>query len=277
MKRIQKLFSMVLLFVLTLCITVSADAELPRLVDDADLLSDAEESSLLAALDEISERQEQDIVVVTTESLDGKTATAYADDFFDYNGYGLGDTRDGILFLISMEDRDWAISTRGYAITAFTDYGQRYMMEEILPYLSAGEYYDAFMTFANLADSLITEADNGTPLDDYSDPDDYDGDDVYQTPYVTYTIIALLIGFVLSFIPVSVMKHQLKSVRTQNNADQYAKAESLDVQEANDIFLYTSVSREEIPQESDSDSGGGGSSTHTSSSGATHGGSSGKF
>ena len=38
-------------------------------------------------LDEISEKQQCDVVVVTENSLDGKSAQDYADDFFDYNGY----------------------------------------------------------------------------------------------------------------------------------------------------------------------------------------------
>ena len=30
-------------------------------------------------------------------------------DFFDYNGFGIGPDADGILLMISMEDRDWEI------------------------------------------------------------------------------------------------------------------------------------------------------------------------
>ena len=44
---------------------VSAAGGLPRLVDIADLLSDSEEADLSYILDEISERQQVDIVVVT--------------------------------------------------------------------------------------------------------------------------------------------------------------------------------------------------------------------
>lgn len=61
-----------------------------RLVDEADLLSDAEEKDLLSKLDEISERQKCDLVIVTVKDLGGKTPEAFADDYFDYNGYGQG-------------------------------------------------------------------------------------------------------------------------------------------------------------------------------------------
>lgn len=72
---------------------------LPRLIDGADLLTDSEEAKLLERLDEISEKYQTDVVIVTNYSLEGKTSTAYADDFFDYNGYGFGENADGILFL----------------------------------------------------------------------------------------------------------------------------------------------------------------------------------
>lgn len=79
------------LFALILCMVVViptfAASDLPRLVDNADLLTDSEESTLLSKLNEISERQQTDVVVVTADTLDGKTPMDYADDFYDYNGY----------------------------------------------------------------------------------------------------------------------------------------------------------------------------------------------
>ena len=127
-----------------------------RLKDEAGLLSDDEADSLLAQLDEISERQNCDVIVVTVASLDGKTAESYADDYFDFNGYGLGQDRDGILLLLSMEDRDWAISTHGFAITAFTDAGQSYMTDHFLSYISDGEYAQGFQKYAELCDQFLT-------------------------------------------------------------------------------------------------------------------------
>ena len=60
----------------------------PRLADQEELLTTEEQEELLARLDEISERQQCDVVIVTVASIEGKTATEYADDYFDYQGYG---------------------------------------------------------------------------------------------------------------------------------------------------------------------------------------------
>lgn len=260
-----------LLFALILCVTTTAPAfaasDLPRLVDNAGLLTDGEGSALLQKLDDISERQQADIVVVTADTIDGKTPMEYADDFYDYNGYGYGEECDGVLLLVSMEDRDWWISTTGYGIKALTDAGIDYISEKFLSDLSNGEYAAAFTTYAELCDDFFTQAKTGEP---------YDVGRMPKEPFEfgINLLIALIIGFVVALLATNIMKGKLKTVRFQSAAGNYVKEGSMNVTESRDMFLYTNVSRTPRPKESSS---GGGSSTHTSSSGSSHGGGGGKF
>ena len=241
-----------------------------RLKDEAGLLSDDEADSLLAQLDEISERQNCDVIVVTVASLDGKTAESYADDYFDFNGYGLGQDRDGILLLLSMEDRDWAISTHGFAITAFTDAGQSYMTDHFLSYISDGEYAQGFQKYAELCDQFLTQAKEGEP---------YDTDNLPKGSVAfVWLPIDIVIGCIIAFFRAQGKKKRLKTVRKKVSARDYIVQGSLKARTNREILLNSVVSSSDI---SSSDNGssdsGGGSSTHTSSSGETHGGSSGKF
>lgn len=260
------------LFALLLCMTAVipafATGDLPRLVDNADLLTDSEESTLLSKLNEISERQQADVVVVTADSLDGKMPMNYADDFYDYNGYGFGADKDGVLLLVSMEDRDWWISTTGYGITAITDAGIEYISEKFLSDLSDGDYAEAFTTYAELCDDFFTQAKTGTP---------YDIGNLPKEPFnVLWNLfIALAFGLVIALIVTGIMKGNLKTVRFQSAASNYVKANSMHVTESRDLFLYAHVDRRVRPEETSSS--GGGSSIHTSSSGTTHGGGGGKF
>lgn len=244
---------------------VAADAAggLARIVDWADLLSDSEEAALSEQLDEISERQRVDIVVVTTDSLAGMSVVEYADDFYDDNGYGFGTGKDGILLLVSMEERDWYISTSGYGVTAVTDAGR--MSETFVPYLSEGEYAKAFHLYAELCDEYITMARaGGTPTEPFS--------------HVRALIIAIAAGFVTALIATGMMRHSLRSVRSQPAAASYVKRDSLRLTKEYEQFLYRNVTRTEKPKEnSSSNSRSGGSATHTSSSGRKHGGGGGKF
>ena len=260
------------LFALLLCMVVViptfAASDLPRLVDNADLLSAGEESALLAKLNDISERQRADIVVVTVDTLDGKTPMDYADDFYDDKGYGYGADKDGVLLLVSMEDRDWWMSTTGYGITAITDAGIEYISDAFLSDLSDGDYADAFTTYAELCDEFFTQAKSGQP---------YDIGHMPKQPFniALNLFIALIVGFVIALIATGVMKGKLKTVRFQSAANNYVKANSMNVTESRDLYLYTHIDRRVRPKETSGSSGG--SSTHTSSSGSTHGGGGGKF
>ncbi|MCI8993831.1 MAG: TPM domain-containing protein [Eubacterium sp.] len=264
-KRYFSIF-LVMLFCIFTAVPVFAAGNLPRLVDEADLLSDSEESALLSQLDEISERQQVDLVVVTVDSLEGASPMVYADDFYDENGYGFGSGKDGILFLISMEERDWYISTTGYGITAVTDAGLEYMSEKFLGDLSEGNYAAAFTVFAEQCDSFLTQAKTDRPYDVGNLPKE-------PFPAVRNLVIALVIGFIVALIVTGVMKSRLKSVHSQPAADRYVKNGSMQVTKRNDLFLYRHVDRREKPKENQA----GGSRTHISSSGMRHGGGGGKF
>ena len=74
-------FALVLLFFPVSPVFAAEDA--PRLVDGADLLTDSEETALRDKLDEISERPQVDMVIVTTDSLEGKSPKEFADDYYD--------------------------------------------------------------------------------------------------------------------------------------------------------------------------------------------------
>jgi uncharacterized protein len=80
------------------------------------------------------------------------------------------------------------------------------------------------------------------------------------------------VGLLFAFIITGIMKGKLKSVRYQPAATSYVRKDSLNIAVSKDLFLYRKVDRRAIPKNNSS-----GSSTHRSSSGRTHGGSSGKF
>ena len=75
----KKILLILLSLVIGLCVSVPAFAaqadgfasEYERVQDLADLLSDSEEAALLEKLDELCERQKMEIVVLTTDTLEG--------------------------------------------------------------------------------------------------------------------------------------------------------------------------------------------------------------
>lgn len=260
------------IFILSANSTVFATEDMPRLVDMADLLSDREESDLSGMLDEISERQKVDVAVAAVASMDGKTAAVYANDFYDSVGYGFGDRRDGILLLVSMDEREWYMLTSGFGVTAVSDAGREYISEIFLNDLSMGDYAAAFTRFAELCDDFITQAKNGEP---------YDIDNFPKEPFEAAFSLAAAFGiaFIISLIVTGVMKGKLKTVHSQFAADNYMKQDSIRLTKKNDLFLYSHVDRKKIEENNSSNhqNRSGGSQTHTTSSGAERGGGGGKF
>ncbi|MBP3701263.1 MAG: TPM domain-containing protein [Lachnospiraceae bacterium] len=261
-KRVIGVILCTLFLCLSFAVTALAGSNAPLVVDQADLLNESEESRLTERLETIRTKQQMDIVVVTVPVLQDKSAQDYVDDFYDENGYG----DDGILLLISMEEREWYISTAGYGITAVTEAGLTYMSEQFVKALSKGDYYEAFMTYADLCDDFIVQARKGSPYDEGNLP---------KAPFRFVRVLAVssLIGLVISWIVTGRMKGQLKTVHVQDAASDYIQSGSMKVTRSRDLFLYRNLNRQAKPKETRS----GGTKTHTSSSGKTHGGGGGKF
>lgn len=246
-------------------------------VDFAGVIDSGEISSLNALAEKISNEYACDVAVAFVPSLDGKYVVDYADDFYDYNGYGYGENGDGILLLVSVGDREFAESTRGYAITAFTDYGmQQYLEPRFTRYLGSDDWAGAARQFITDAGELLRQAREGEPYDVH-----------YDTPAVrentrantgVAAIISVIMGFFSGGIPAGAMKRKLKSVEKNYGAANYVRG-GLHMRRSDDRFLYANVHKTPIPREQhrSGGGGGGGSSVHFSSSGHSHGGSHGKF
>lgn len=238
-----------LLLISALLLSVSAKAN--YLADDAGLLTDQEQADLADVLADTSAQLGIDVVVVTVDSLNGRSPGNFADSYYDENGYA----DNGLLLLVAMQERQWYISTCGSCIEAVSEWGTDFIASYFLDDLSSGYYYDAFLSFALTCEKLFSE--------DFTE----------EGPVITYgedetigfsgqtILICAVIGIVVGLITVLVMRSQLKSVRAQRYAGSYVVPGSLDLTKSRDIYLYRNISRRERPQ-SNSSSGGGGSRSH---------------
>lgn len=250
-----------------------------RFQDPDGLLSDEDQQKLNEKMDEISREQQFDVTAALVNSLDGKSTQDYADDLYDECDFGYGEEHDGTLLLVSLEDRDWYISTSGYGIDAFSDRDIQYIGEEITPFLSDENYVEAFENYADLCDIILDQKKDSGEYEEYGDYEDYETEPAsrgFLSPI--WILISLVAGFAGALVTVGVNKGKLKSVRMQKEAQNYVRPGSMHLTTSSDHFLYRNVTRTPKPQPKSSPSGGGGgSSTHTSSSGRTHGGGGGKF
>lgn len=273
----KKIISRVLVIALMmiLCISLSSNisADLKRVVDKATLFSDEEINSLESSINKISHKYNMDIVIVTTNDNQGKSSKEYADDFFDYEGYGLGDKNSGILMLINMDDREVYISTSGNGERYFTDSRVDNILDDVYSYLSNGNYSKGAEVFLKDTSYYLEK---GIPSNQYTV--DENGDIVLSTEAkIKRVFIALLIALVISSVicGIVVMQYKKPAALPEEN---YLDRNSINFTRRSDRFITTNTTRRKIPKNNGNSGGSGGrTTTHTSSSGNSHGGGGRKF
>lgn len=224
---------------------VLTDRTCPLVADNADVLTDAEEADLTAKLEALGSEYGLEIGAVTVDSYEGKDPQAFADDFYDANGYGYGENDDGIIVVFNTGEgdgnRNIAISTHGIGDDLLTANEISVIIEMMTGPVKNGDFAGAF-------DSFVVECENAI------DP----------SISIIWIPVSILIGFGLAFLIVKIQASKLKTVRAQADAADYVGNVMLTAQY--DSFMYKNVTSS---PKAKSSSGG---STHTSSSGRTHGG-----
>ena len=250
------------------------------LVDEADNLSPDEERVLNDMLIDVSDRYDADVVLLIVDSLNGADAQAYADDFYDYNGYA----DDGVLFLLSVGDSEYAFSTLGRTAESLTDAALDMIENDVLTGLRSGkatqDYYDAYVAYIEGVDQYLGIAESGTPFEyDSAEGEALHGFAALKNTLGGNVLFSAIAGFVTSFLYMGRQKRKLKSVRRQRGAATYVTGGGPVLTVSDDRFVNRTVNRVPIPKREPSGRSGSGRGTtfHTSSSGRSHGGRSGKF
>lgn len=233
----------------------------PAVIDNADLLTEAEESTLENTASRLRDRGFDVVILTMTGGYGGKGVVAYSDDYFDYNGYGVGTDRTGVLFLVNLTERDLYISTSGDAIRVLNDRGIDMLLDTLAPHFTEGEYYYGFKLLLSELEYYLTAYENGAPIGSES-----------QSDYLGAAAVCLVIGFIIAILIMLGIKNGMNTARLSRDAVYAIDRNSFRLSRQRDVFLYSRTRR--IPR---SDSSSSGSSTHRSSSGRSHGGGGRKF
>lgn len=226
---------------------------LPLVVDEANIIPDDVESALVERCDKIAEDYKMEVAVHTTDDFGGLIAQAYADDYYDFNGYGWGENDDGMLLVYkpgAEGEREIYITTNGLGNSRFFQGIREGIIDEMINPLIDEDYEKAFTIYLDRAEEQLKP---GTP--------------------VIWLFVLAAVGAVVGLLITGSMTAKNKSVIAQNQAKVYTRQGSMNVTGAQDVFAYSFVNT--TPKQT-ADNGNDGS-THTSSSGRTHSGSGAKF
>ncbi|MCL2301166.1 MAG: TPM domain-containing protein [Firmicutes bacterium] len=307
MKRVLSLFTALLLCIAlalpALAYPAGMDESLPRVVDGAGLLTREEAESLEAYARELIGQYSMDLVIVTRRGLGGKAPDDYANDFFDYEGYGWREeeteditTGSGMLLLVDMLERDIMGASKGVGEAVFNGEVQERILTAVKPSLGNADYYAAFKRFLDEAGDYLEDYANSAGV--YAEPNtgynsgNNGGNGSYNNGSSGYSgggyagfngtifLVAALIGLIIAWAVTASMKKKHNTIRTAAAAQSYQQ--NFNLTERQDIFLYSNTTRMRLPDDPPAHTGGGGSGfsgggSHTSSSGSSHTNVGGKF
>jgi len=251
MKRKINLF-LLLALLLTLLVLPAQAAELGYVTDSAELLSYEEWEKLESLCGSITDRYNCGVYIVTMDDFtdygSGDVFEVAYDIYHDYE-LGEGSDRDGVILLLSMEARDYALFVYGdWAEYAFNIHGQVELENQFLPYLADDDWYGGLKTYAETCGEYLALAEAGEP--------------VRGNPT---SLIALVVGisFFISLLVVNIMKLGMRNVSKQSHAYRYM-AGQLKLTGRHDQYTHTTETRRKIETNSSTGSshartGGGGS------------------
>ena len=232
--------------------------------DEANVLTDAEEAELWANCMSISKKHDISIFILTTNSVP-TNRKLYIEDFYDTNINSI--LVDSIIILVNMDRNNRGVEIQGYGLCEFwiSDDRIEIILDKIVTFLSASEYYGAFSTYISEVDkymalepasnSIHTEEDNLNYSENYYNETKIKG-------MFLGVLFNLLISTVIAGIIVMIMVINSKGKVTVNQ-NTYLDPKSSRVLGHWDRYIRTTVTKKPKPKENNNSTsrGGGGRSS----------------
>ncbi len=233
--------------------------------DRAQLLADTQEEMLRNRINSIYNKYDIQIVIVTTNSLYGKSCEAFTDDYYDYNGFA----EDGICIMRNPTSKDLYISTSGEGIDILNDDAIDFVLDSMVPLVKGERFYDACDDALDRIENYIADY-NGESVDvEYPGMSSYKSAESKKDNFML-VLMAMGISLAITIITIATLRSNMNTAVKQTRSDNYADRNSFVVSKSSDIYLYSRVAV--VPKAQTNSGSRGGSSVHRGSSGRSHGG-----
>ena len=258
-----------------------------RVFDQAGLFSETEIIQLEEKIAQCRKSTKMDVVIVSAYADGERSAEEYADDYYDYGGFGVGKKASGVLLLYYMDGPgqpggECYISTTGTMINMLTDERIESILDDVYGDLGNRDFAGAAEHFLEDVKAYVKE---GVESGQYT----YDRDTGEIVRYHSIRLYEVAIAMVIAGILAGSVCLDIKkryamkqSSREVSNSLQAYRADcAFHFSVAGDKMVNKYVRSVPIPRNTSSGSGGRGhsgsssagrSTIHTSSSGSSHGG-----
>ena len=224
----------------------------PFVIDEVGLLTEGYYQDFEARCETMSQNTGVGVYLALVDSIGEEEVRDYGVDFFNSNDLGMGDQKDGVLFLISVNSRKYVTVTYGAGRDVFTDYRIDQMEEVIVSDLKEDRFVEGCDDYVTLCEETVDfYLANGEGMSRDNDPVAQKKDRAIGMG-ISVVVAAVIAGGV-SFG----LRRQLKSVEVACSASNYELPDSFDLSDSNDKFEGVFISKTPKPK-NDNDSGGGG-------------------
>lgn len=270
------LFSILMLFPEQISFAKAEDSERSHVYDYEGYLSDSEVTKLEKKLVGYSEDAGCQIIVITSNQLDGKDAKTFLEDFFDAGRNNGTILADASLLVFGKNSSGRFAEIQGYGLCEYYLNNDRieYTLDEVIPYLIDEEYYDAFIKFAKEVEYYM-HMDRGVSFD----PTKPHGETATassahsQKPFYYRVWFQLLVSVAIGAIVVACMAYTSGGTMSAGGNTYYDSKHS-GVTAHKDVYIRTSVTKIKKPEEPKSGGGGGYSGRSSGGGGVSSGGNS---
>ena len=135
----------------------------PAVYDFAGLFTKEEEEALSKRAGELRTIMEMDVAVVTTDE-NRESAQVFADQFYQDQGLGIGESHSGAMLLMDMENREIYITTEGRMLLYLPDSRLEAVLGDVYRWMTQGEYGQAAMVFFRTWDFAMTTGSGTVPI-----------------------------------------------------------------------------------------------------------------
>ena len=256
MKKRICCFLLVFLIPLVFCVSAAAaaqtGAQLDYVTDTAGLLSENESIQLEKMAEMVSQKYGVGVYIVTLGDFrDYNAEGVYKATYTIYHDYTMGEgpNRDGIMLLLSMDDRDWAMFCYGSRCEyAFNSYGQEKLEKVFLDNFGENDWYGGFEDYVKECNVYLEKAAAGKPV---------------RASMLIPILIVIGLSLLAAAAIVAVIWQKMDNVSKKATANAYVSA-GLQLTEQSDRFTHKTTSSRKIERSSSSggsssESGGGGS------------------
>lgn len=244
MKKILfSLLAVLLLLPVLAAPALAADIEL--ITDTAYLLTDDEYWDLNDLAEQIAADYSCEVAVITVDDLEGSDAYDFAKWLYQEYNFGYGSDKSGLLLLLGMAERDYALVAYGYGNTAFTDHGKDVLLDKhVLPLLADDNFYKAFETYLLTAEEYLSMARDGAPFDVDTDPD------MARNQFLIKLAVVILLPLLIAGALCLMWKKQMQTAKPAAAADHYIPQNGFQLTGQEDLFLFRTETRRKIEKKS---------------------------